>query len=71
MTLADRLDRQASALTESFDDAATPGLAVTGLANIEIAELLTIAKRTVDNHPHTTCAAVGVTGRDGLRALFG
>ncbi|WP_158102914.1 LuxR family transcriptional regulator [Lentzea kentuckyensis] len=87
---ADRLERQASALAESFDGATTPGLvvtstlaaltprqleiarlAVTGLTNVEIAERLAIAKRTVDNHLHTTYAAVGVTGRGGLRALFG
>ncbi|GGN21462.1 LuxR family transcriptional regulator [Lentzea pudingi] len=87
---ADRLERQASALAESFDGATTPGLVVTstlialtprqleiarlavaGLTNVEIAERLAIAKRTVDNHLHTTYAAVGVTGRDGLRALFG
>ncbi|MFD9705689.1 LuxR C-terminal-related transcriptional regulator [Lentzea sp. NPDC059081] len=87
---ADRLDHQASALTETFDGATTPGLAmtstltaltrrqleiarlaVTGLTNDEIAAHLTIAKRTVDNHLQTTYAAVGVTGRDGLRALFG
>jgi DNA-binding CsgD family transcriptional regulator len=87
---ADRLERQASALAESFDGATTPGLVVTstlaaltprqleiarlavaGLTNVEIAERLTIAKRTVDNHLHTTYAAVGVTGRGGLRALFG
>lgn len=87
---ADRLERQASALAESFDGATTPGLVVTstlaaltprqleiarlavaGLTNVEIAERLAIAKRTVDNHLHTTYAAVGVTGRGGLRALFG
>ncbi|MEU0879833.1 AAA family ATPase [Lentzea sp. NPDC005914] len=87
---AERLERQASALAESFDGATTPGLAVTstlaaltprqleiarlavaGLTNVEIAERLAIAKRTVDNHLHTTYAAVGVTGRGGLRALFG
>ena len=87
---ADRLERQASALAESFDGATTPGLVVTstlvaltprqleiarlavaGLTNSEIAERLAIAKRTVDNHLHTTYAAVGVTGRGGLRALFG
>ena len=87
---ADRLERQASALAESFDGATTPGLVVTstlaaltprqleiarlavaGLTNVEIGERLAIAKRTVDNHLHTTYAAVGVTGRGGLRALFG
>ncbi|KOV79149.1 hypothetical protein ADL03_38565 [Nocardia sp. NRRL S-836] len=87
---ADRLERQASALAESFDGATTPGLVVTstlvaltprqleiarlavaGLTNAEIADRLAIAKRTVDNHLHTTYAAVGVTGRGGLRALFG
>ncbi len=87
---ADRLERQASTLAESFDGATTPGLVVTstlaaltprqleiarlavaGLTNVEIAERLAIAKRTVDNHLHTTYAAVGVTGRGGLRALFG
>ncbi|GHH53413.1 hypothetical protein GCM10017774_66930 [Lentzea cavernae] len=87
---ADRLDRQASALAESFGGASTPGLVVTstlaaltprqseiarlavvGLSTAEIAERLTIAKRTVDNHLHTAYAAVGVTGRDGLRALLG
>ncbi|MDX3664057.1 LuxR C-terminal-related transcriptional regulator [Streptomyces sp. ID05-26A] len=87
---ADRLERQASALAESFDGATTPGLVVTstlvaltprqleiarlaaaGLTNVEIAERLAIAKRTVDNHLHTTYAAVSVTGRDGLRELFG
>lgn len=87
---AERLERQASALAESFDGATTPGLVVTstlaaltprqleiarlavaGLTNVEIAERLAIAKRTVDNHLHTTYAAVGVTGRGGLRALFG
>ncbi|MFJ8965822.1 AAA family ATPase [Lentzea sp. NPDC102401] len=87
---ADRLERQAAALAESFDGATTPGLVVTstlaaltprqleiarlavaGLTNVEIAERLAIAKRTVDNHLHTTYAAVGVTGRGGLRALFG
>ncbi|MGZ3147426.1 LuxR C-terminal-related transcriptional regulator [Lentzea chajnantorensis] len=87
---ADRLERQAAALAESFDGATTPGLAVTstlvalthrqreiarlavaGLTNTEIADRLAIAKRTVDNHLHTTYAAVGVTGRCGLRALFG
>ncbi len=87
---ADRLERQASTLAESFDGATTPGLVVTstlvaltprqreiarlavaGLTNSEIADRLAIAKRTVDNHLHTTYAAVGVTGRGGLRALFG
>ncbi|MCX2953325.1 LuxR family transcriptional regulator [Lentzea sp. NEAU-D7] len=87
---ADRLERQASALAETFDGATTPGLVVTstlaaltprqleiarlavaGLTSAEIAERLAIAKRTVDNHLHTTYAAVGVTGRDGLRVLFG
>jgi DNA-binding CsgD family transcriptional regulator len=87
---AERLERQASSLAESFDGATTPGLVVTstlaaltprqleiarlavaGLTNVEIAERLAIAKRTVDNHLHTTYAAVGVTGRGGLRALFG
>lgn len=87
---ADRLERQAAALAESFDGATTPGLVVTstlaaltprqleiarlavaGLTNVEIAERLAIAKRTVDNHLHTTYAAVGVTGRGGLRALLG
>ena len=46
-------------------------LAVAGLTNVEIAERLAIAKRTVDNHLHATYAVVGVTGRSGLRALFG
>ncbi|SDK45465.1 ATP-, maltotriose-and DNA-dependent transcriptional regulator MalT [Lentzea albidocapillata subsp. violacea] len=87
---ADRLERQAAALAETFDGATTPGLMVTstlaaltprqleiarlavaGLTNVEIAERLAIAKRTVDNHLHTTYAAVGVTGRGGLRELFG
>jgi DNA-binding CsgD family transcriptional regulator len=87
---ADRLERQASALAETFDGAITPGLVVTstlaaltprqleiarlavaGLTSVEIAERLAIAKRTVDNHLHTTYAAVGVTGRGGLCALFG
>ncbi|RDI17378.1 LuxR family transcriptional regulator [Lentzea flaviverrucosa] len=87
---ADRLERQAAALSETFDGATTPGLvmtrtlaaltprqleiarlAVAGLTNVEIAERLAIAKRTVDNHLHTTYAAVGVTGRGGLRELFG
>ncbi|MFS8101737.1 LuxR C-terminal-related transcriptional regulator [Lentzea alba] len=87
---ADRLERQASSLAETFDGATTPGLVVTstlaaltprqleiarlavaGLTNVEIAERLAIAKRTVDNHLHTTYAAVGVTGRGGLRELFG
>ncbi|WP_285647396.1 helix-turn-helix transcriptional regulator [Lentzea sp. NBRC 102530] len=87
---ADRLEKKASALMESFDGASTPGLVVTstlvaltprqleiarlavaGLTNVEIAARLAIAKRTVDNHLHTTYATVGVTGRGGLRALFG
>ncbi|WP_186763163.1 AAA family ATPase [Lentzea tibetensis] len=46
-------------------------LAVTGLTNSEIAVRLTISKRTVDNHLHTTYAALGLTGRTGLRTIFG
>ncbi|GLZ34086.1 LuxR family transcriptional regulator [Lentzea sp. NBRC 105346] len=46
-------------------------LAVAGLTNAQIADRLTISKRTVDNHLHTIYNALGLTGRDGLRTIFG
>lgn len=45
-------------------------LAAQGLANGEIAERLSIAVRTVENHLHRSYAELGVEGRRGLLALL-
>ncbi|GLZ34087.1 LuxR family transcriptional regulator [Lentzea sp. NBRC 105346] len=45
-------------------------LAAAGLTNQQIADKLHTSKRTVDNHLHAVYTALGVSGRDALRAML-